>query len=161
MSRFLVAFITALCLAPIARAEPAARLITVKILVADFDKTADFYRTVLGMQDTFHNPALKGRKDGAELGLNFGATADEAKANTGPTLVLVTSAAVKAHAAGKHAVAPIVLAVPDIDAVAKKVTDFGAPIVEPKKPLPPPYCGFVFLASDPSGNAVEFIQLPK
>jgi predicted enzyme related to lactoylglutathione lyase len=167
MSKLLVGlFFAVLCLVPAAAwadGAPEFRLITVKIKVADFDKTLDFYKQVLGMQETLRNPTPKGRKDGAELGLNFGATPEEAKANKEPTVVLVTDEALMGHvpAHSPHDVAPILLAVPDIDAVAKRIADFGATVMRPKTPLPPPYGGFVFMAYDPSGNAIEFIQLPK
>jgi len=129
-----------------AAADPApavASLMSVKIAVADFQKSTDFYVKFLGMkQGAKYNPA--------EQGLDWPTPGQ------GSNIILVNDPS------GKIKLTPgtawLMFKVPDAKKTAKALVDAGFKGVEPAIEIKQ-FQSIVVNARDPDGNQIEMLQV--
>jgi predicted enzyme related to lactoylglutathione lyase len=137
----------ALVLAYPAHAEVS--LNSVRVAAVDTVALAKFYQAAFGMFEV-NRIALPA---GPEIFVNFGATADAAKANKNPPIVLFH----RDSDAVKDPIQHVILTVTDMTATVAAVKAAGG-IVE-GEPRPFGNTGIVIgFATDPAGNRVELIQ---
>lgn len=167
-----VLFAAAACLAMTALAhaedKPAAMapgnaLIMIKMRAADMERSVDFYKKLLGMQEVFRvknsYPPNNAADQLVEVGLKFGATVEEARADKGLTLALMHREHKTQTYAAPDDLPNFIITVPDVNALAAKARGLGAaPYIEPYDATPTTRVMFI---KDPSGNTVEFIQAGK
>ena len=141
--------------AGIATAHADVSLNGVRVAAKDVASVAKFYQTAFGMQEVqrIQNPQM------LEVMLNFGASADAAKANRdkkGGDIVIMSRASDDAKDELPH----IVFNVTDAQATAKAIKAAGGKVV--REPSEFGKTGiFITMAVDPAGNAIELIQQPK
>jgi predicted enzyme related to lactoylglutathione lyase len=124
----------------------------VRIGAKDVAALAKFYQTAFGMFEVqrIQNPQM------LEIMLDFGATADAAKANSGADVVIMQRAADD----GADTMAHVVFNVTDIDAVVKAVKAAGGKME--REPFAFGNTGIrIGMGIDPAGNHFEMIQAPK
>ena len=130
-------------------AQAQVTLNSVRIGATNTETLAKFYQTAFGMQEVRRLAA------GAqpEIFLNFGATADAAKANTGLPLVIMH----RDSDALKDPVPHVIFTVTDMAATVAKVKAAGGTM--DGEPRPFGNTGIVIgIAVDPVGNRLELIQ---
>jgi predicted enzyme related to lactoylglutathione lyase len=125
----------------------------VRVLAKDAAAVAKFYQTAFGMQEVqrIQNPQM------TEIMLNFGATADAAKANRaklgGGDIVVMSRASDDAKDDSTH----IVLNVTDMAATVAKLKAAGGKME--REPFEFGNTGIkIGMAIDPAGNHIELIQ---
>jgi predicted enzyme related to lactoylglutathione lyase len=124
---------------------------SVRIPAADTVALAKFYQTAFGMQEV-NRIDVPG---GPEIFVNFGATADAAKANTGLPIVIMH----RDSDATKDPIAHVILNVTDMKATVAAIKAAGGTV--DGEPRPFRNTGIVIgMATDPAGNRVELIQRP-
>lgn len=132
-------------------AHAQVSLDSVRVAAKDTISLAKFYKAAFGMQEVnrIQNPG------GTEVFVNFGATVDEAKANTNPVLILF-------HRDSDDLMDPIphiIFKVKDMKATVAAVKAAGGTMTG--EPRPFGKTGIVLgFAIDPVGNRVELIQRP-
>lgn len=143
--------ILALCgvLALTAPARADVTLNSVRIGAVNTEALAKFYQTAFGMQEV--NRLQAG--GGPEIFLNFGATADAAKANPGLRLVIMHRDSDDL----KDSVPHIIFNVTDMAATVAAVKAAGGSMAGDARPFG--NTGIVIgIAIDPVGNRIELIQ---
>jgi len=147
LGTILAGITAALVLAHAAHAEVS--LNSVRVAAVDTVALAKFYQAAFGMFEV-NRIALPA---GPEIFVNFGATADAAKANRNPPIVLFH----RDSDAVKDPIQHVILTVTDMAATVAAVKAAGG-IVE-GEPRPFGNTGIVIgFATDPAGNRVELIQ---
>jgi predicted enzyme related to lactoylglutathione lyase len=124
---------------------------SVRIGAKDTAALAKFYQTAFGMQEVnrINSPG------GAEIFLNFGATADAAKANKSEPIVIMHRDSDDL----KDPIAHVILNVKDMTATAVAIKAAGGSMAG--DPRPYGNTGIVIgIAVDPAGNRLELIQQP-
>ena len=112
---------------------------------------ARFYQSAFGMQEV-NRIEVAG---GPEIFVNFGATADAAKANRGLPIVIMH----RADDAAKDPIAHVILNVTDMNATVAAIKAAGGTM--DGEPRPFRNTGIVIgIAIDPAGNRIELIQRP-
>ncbi|MGB6449576.1 MAG: VOC family protein [Steroidobacteraceae bacterium] len=124
-----------------------------RVVARDAEALAKFYEAVFGLKEV--NRTGKGAPS-FEIILNFGNTAEAAKANTNAALVITQT-----NLGVNDRVPHLLLSVPDVVATLKAIQDAGGLAGKPRSyggQMP----GLQFaLAVDPEGNAMEVSQWPK
>lgn len=124
---------------------------SVRIAAADTVAVAKFYEAAFGMQEV-NRIDVPG---GPEIFVNFGATADAAKANSGPPIVIMHRDADGV----KDPIAHVILNVTDMTATVTALKAAGGSMDGDPRPFRT--TGIVIgIAVDPAGNRVELIQRP-
>lgn len=124
------------------QAKPSISMMSVKIAVADFAKSTDFYVNYFGMK-------AGARYNEAEQGLDW-------PSGQGTNLVLVHDPS--GHMKLTPGTAWLMFKVPDAKKIAKQLTDAGFAGVE--KPIEiAEYQTTVIMARDPDGNQIEMLQV--
>ena len=127
------------------------KLDSVRIGAKDSVATAKFYEEAFGMHEVNRIDA----PSGPEVFVNFGATADAAKANTNGPIVIQHRDSDEA----KDPIAHVILTVKDMTATVAKVKAAGGTMTGDPRPFR--NTGIVIgIAIDPAGNRVELIQRP-
>ena len=152
MTRFIqmaLATTAALLIATAARAD--VTLNSVRVGAKDTEALAKFYKAAFGMEETNR---LQGQ-GGPEIFLNFGATADAAKANKGLPVVLMHRDSDDL----KDSVPHIIFNVTDMNATVAAIKAAGGSMTADPRPFG--NTGMVIgIAIDPVGNRIELIQRP-
>ena len=139
-------------LAATAPAHADVTLNSVRIGAVNTEALAKFYQTAFGMQET--NRLQAG--GGPEIFLNFGATADAAKANPGLRLVIMHRDADDL----KDPIPHIIFNVTDMTATVAALKAAGGSMQGDARPFG--NSGMVIgIAIDPVGNRIELIQPAK
>ena len=141
--------IAALLLAGAAHAQVS--LDSVRIAAKDTVALAKFYQTAFGMQEVnrVENPG------GTEVFVNFGATAEAAKANKNPLMILFHRDSDDV----KDPVPHVIFVVKDMAATVAAVKAAGGTMTGDPRPFR--NSGMIMgLAVDPAGNRVELVQRP-
>lgn len=149
---FLVIAALAGLLLPLASSAAGVTLNGVRVGAKDVASLAKFYQSAFGMHEVqrIQNPQM------LEIMLDFGATADAAKANTGADVVIMQRAADDGHDTMAH----IVFTVTDMDAIVKAAKAAGAKFE--REPFEFGNTGIrIGMGIDPAGNHFELIQFPK
>jgi predicted enzyme related to lactoylglutathione lyase len=137
----------ALLLAGAAHAQ--VTLNSVRVGAKDTAALAKFYQTAFGMQETNRINA----PGGAEIFVNFGATADAAKANKGEPIVITHRDSDDL----KDPIAHVILTVKDMAATVAALKAAGGSMTGDPRPFG--NTGIVIgIAIDPAGNRIEMIQ---
>jgi predicted enzyme related to lactoylglutathione lyase len=124
---------------------------SVRVGAADVFKTAAFYEAVFGLKEI----RRVDREDLKESILNFGKTTQEATANTGTKVVIIS----KPANAPADPVSHLIFQVSDVAAVVAKATANGGPVE--RQPSRSATSGsMVAFILDPAGNRIELIQPP-
>jgi predicted enzyme related to lactoylglutathione lyase len=124
---------------------------SVRIPAADTVALAKFYQTAFGMQEV-NRIDVPG---GPEIFVNFGASADAAKANTGLPIVIMH----RDSDATKDPIAHVILNVTNMTATVAAIKAAGGTMDGEARPFR--NTGIVIgIAVDPAGNRVELIQRP-
>ena len=145
-----VAAAAALLIATTAHAE--VTLNSVRIGAKDTEALAKFYQSAFGMHEVNRIQA----PNGPELFLNFGATAEEAKANKALRLVLMHRDSDDV----KDSIPHVIFNVTDIAATVTAIKAAGGSMQS--EPRPFGNTGLVIgIARDPAGNLIELIQPRK
>lgn len=155
--RTLIALVAALSTAllaghAVAAAPAGITLNGVRIGAKDVAAVARFYQTAFGMHEVqrIQTPQF------LEIMLDFGATAEAAKANTGADVVIMQRAADD----GADTLAHVVFTVTDMDAVVKAVKAAGGRME--REPFVFGDTGIrIGMGIDPAGNHFELIQFPS
>jgi len=145
----LAAALSALFLAASARAQ--VTLNSVRVGAKDTVALAKFYEAAFGMHEVnrIDSPA------GPEVFVNFGATADAAKANKSEPVVLMHRDSDDI----KDAIPHIIFNVKDMAATVAAIKAAGGSMAS--EPRPFRNSGIVIgIAVDPAGNRIEMIQRP-
>jgi predicted enzyme related to lactoylglutathione lyase len=125
---------------------------SVRIGAADTVALAKFYETAFGMQEV--NRIEVG--SAPEIFVNFGATADAAKANKGLPIVIMH----RDSDATKDPIAHVILNVTNMNATVAALKAAGGSM--DSEPRPFRNTGIVIgIATDPAGNRIELIQRPQ
>jgi predicted enzyme related to lactoylglutathione lyase len=124
---------------------------SVRIAAADTVALAKFYQTAFGMQEV-NRIEIPG---GPEIFVNFGATADAAKANKGLPVVIMH----RDSDATKDPIAHVIFNVTNMTATVAAIKAAGGSV--DGEPRPFRNTGIVIgMATDPAGNRIELIQRP-
>lgn len=124
----------------------------VRIGAKDVAALARFYQTAFGMHEVqrIQNPQF------LEIMLDFGATAEAAKANTGADVVIMQ----RDQDDGKDTMAHVVFTVTNIDATVAKAKSAGAKFE--REPFAYGDTGIrIAMGIDPAGNHFELIQFGR
>ena len=137
----------------LASAAPAqVSLNSVRVGAKDTVALAKFYQTAFAMQEV-NRIDVPG---GPEIFVNFGATADAAKANKGLPIVIMH----RDSDATKDPIAHVILNVTNMTATVAAIKAAGGTM--DGEPRPFRNTGVVIgIAVDPAGNRVELIQRPQ
>ena len=149
---FVLAAALAATLLPLAASAAGVTLNGARVGAKDVSALAKFYQTAFGMHEVqrIQNPQM------LEIMLDFGATAEAAKANTGADVVIMSRAADD----GKDTMAHLVFTVTDMDATVKSAKAAGAKFE--REPFEFGNTGIrIGMGVDPAGNHFELIQFPK
>ena len=144
-----IAAFAALLLASAAHAQ--VKLDSIRIAAKDTVALAKFYEAAFGMQEVnrIETPA------GPEVFVNFGATADAAKANPSGPIVLMHRDSDDV----KDPIAHVILNVKDMTATVAALKAAGGTMTGDPRPFR--NTGIVIgIAVDPAGNRIEMIQRP-
>jgi predicted enzyme related to lactoylglutathione lyase len=124
---------------------------SVRIAAADTPAVAKFYQSAFGMQEV-NRIEVPG---GPEIFVNFGATAEAAKANRSQPIVIMH----RESDATKDPIAHVILNVTDMAATVAAIKTAGGAM--DGEPRPFRNTGVVIgIAVDPAGNRIELIQRP-
>jgi len=134
-----------------ATAQAGITLNAVRVGAKDVASTAKFYQTAFGMFEVqrIAQPNM------LEIMLNFGATADAAKANKGSQVVIMQRAADD----GSDTMAHVIFTVTDVAATFKAARAAGAKAE--REPFQYGTTGiWIGMLIDPAGNHIELLQFP-
>ena len=137
---------------PAHAAPPEVSLNAARVGAVDVAADAKFYQSAFGLQEVrrFEFPG------GIEILMNFGATADAAKANTGPQIVIMQRKADTTDDPIPH----LIFTVTDIKATVAALKAAGG-----KMDSEPREFGktgiMIGMGLDPAGNRIEMIQQAK
>jgi predicted enzyme related to lactoylglutathione lyase len=132
-------------------AQADVTLNSLRVAAADTVAVAKFYQSAFGMHEV-NRIEVPG---GPEIFVNFGATAEEAKANKGLPIVLMHRDADGV----KDPIAHVILNVTDMAATVAAIKAAGGTM--DGEPRPFRNTGIVIgIAVDPAGNRIELIQRP-
>ena len=146
----LVIGLCALVVTTAVRAE--VTLNSLRVAAVDTEALAKFYQSAFGMFEV-NRIAVPG---GPEIFVNFGATAEAAKANRGAPVVLMH----RDSDAVNDPIAHVIFNVTDMAATVKAITAAGGKMTG--DPRPYGNTGIVIgIAIDPAGNRIELIQRPQ
>jgi len=149
-NRLLMLAVTAVLMPGAALAQ--VTLNSVRIGAADTVALAKFYQTAFGMQEV-NRIEVQG---GPEIFVNFGATADAAKANKSLPIVIMH----RDSDATKDPIAHVILTVTNMNATVAALKAAGGSM--DSEPRPFRNTGIVIgIATDPAGNRIEMIQRPQ
>jgi predicted enzyme related to lactoylglutathione lyase len=124
---------------------------SVRIAAADTVALAKFYQAAFGMFEV-NRIDVPG---GPEIFVNFGATADAAKANKGLPVVIMH----RESDATKDPIAHVIFNVTDMNATVAAIKAAGGSMASEARPFR--NTGVVIgIAMDPAGNRIELIQRP-
>jgi predicted enzyme related to lactoylglutathione lyase len=124
---------------------------SVRIGAMDTAAAAKFYQTAFGMQEVNRINA----PGGPEIFVNFGATADAAKANKSEPIVIMH----RDSDDTKDPIAHVILNVKDMSATVAAIKAAGGSMAGDPRPFGK--TGIVIgIAIDPAGNRIEMIQRP-
>jgi predicted enzyme related to lactoylglutathione lyase len=124
---------------------------SIRLAAADTVALAKFYQSAFGMQEV-NRIDVPG---GPEIFVNFGTTADAAKANTAPPVVIMH----RDSNDKKDPVAHLILTVTDMNATVAAIKAAGGSMDGDPRPFG--NSGLVIgIAVDPAGNRIELIQRP-
>lgn len=124
---------------------------SVRIGAKDTPAVAKFYEAAFGMQEVNRIDAPAG----PEIFVNFGATADAAKANKGEPIVIMHRDSDEV----KDPIPHVILNVTDMKATVAAIKAAGGSMASDPRPFR--NTGIVIgIAIDPAGNRVELIQRP-
>jgi len=152
MTRTLRNTLTALVLVMPAAASAQVTMNSVRIGAADTVAIAKFYEAAFGMQEV-NRIEVPG---GPEVFVNFGATAEAAKANKGLPIVIMH----RESDAVKDPIAHVILNVTNMNATVTAIKAAGGSM--DGEPRPFRNTGVVIgIATDPAGNRIELIQRPQ
>jgi predicted enzyme related to lactoylglutathione lyase len=141
----------ALMMAAAASASAQVTLNSVRVGAADTVALAKFYQAAFGMQEV-NRIEVPG---GPEIFVNFGATADAAKANKGLPVVIMH----RDSDAAKDPIAHVIFNVTNMTATVAAIKAAGGSV--DGEPRPFRNTGIVIgMATDPAGNRIELIQRP-
>ncbi|HEY7190705.1 MAG TPA: VOC family protein [Vicinamibacterales bacterium] len=147
LGRLAVALSAALLVANVARADVTMN--SVRIAAADTVALAKFYQAAFGMFEV-NRIDVPG---GPEIFVNFGATADAAKANKGLPVVIMH----RDSDAVKDPIAHVIFNVTDMNATVAAIKAAGGTMQSDPRPFR--NTGVVIgIAIDPAGNHIEMIQ---
>jgi len=124
----------------------------IRIGAKDVAALARFYQTAFGLFEVqrIQNPQM------LEIMLDFGATAEAAKANNGADVVIMQRAADD----GADTMAHLIFTVTDMDAVVKAIKAAGGKME--REPFEYGNTGIrIGMGIDPAGNHFEMLQFPK
>lgn len=123
---------------------------SIRLGTSDAEATAGFYKSAFGMHEVNRiQTAL-----GPEIFLNFGATAEAARANDAPPIVLMNRGPDDLTG---DPMAHLILTVSDAVATANAAREAGGTV--PREPSPYGDTGIVIgFVADPDGNQIELIQ---
>lgn len=129
-------------------AEPTAGVRSVRVGAPDVARTAAFYQAVFGLKEI-----SRVDRDGLfEVIMNWGATADEARASRSPKVVVIR------QPGAADPVSHIILRVTEIDTIVARARANGGGVERaPSKSASGSTVAFV---TDPAGNRIELIQEP-
>lgn len=148
---FVIAALAGLLL-PVAASADGVTLNGVRVGAKDVASLARFYQSAFGMHEVqrIQNPQM------LEIMLDFGATVEAARANTGADVVIMQRAADDGHDTMAH----IVFTVTDMAATVKAARAAGAKFE--REPFEFGNTGIrIAMGIDPAGNHFELIQFPK
>ena len=149
MNRTALALYATLLVASAAHAQ--VTLNSVRIGAKDTAAVAKFYQAAFGMQEVNRIEA----PGGPELFVNFGATADAAKANKSGPIVIMHRDSDDV----KDPIAHVILNVKDMAATVAAIKAAGGSMAGDPRPFR--NTGMVIgIAIDPAGNRIELIQRP-
>ena len=149
MNRTALALYATLLIASAAHAQ--VTLNSVRIGAKDTAAVAKFYQAAFGMQEVNRIEA----PGGPELFVNFGATADAAKANKSEPIVIMHRDSDDV----KDPIAHVILNVKDMAATVAAIKAAGGSMAGDPRPFR--NTGMVIgIAIDPAGNRIELIQRP-
>jgi len=132
-------------------AHAQVTLNSVRVAAKDTVALAKFYQTAFGMQETNR---INGQ-GGPEIFVNFGATADAAKANKSEPVVLMHRDSDDL----KDPIAHVIFNVKDMTATVAAIKAAGGSMAGDPRPFG--NTGIVIgIAIDPAGNRLELIQRP-
>ena len=132
-------------------ARAQLKLNSVRIGAKDSVAVAKFYEAAFGMQETNRIQA----PNGPEVFVNFGATADAAKANKSGPIVIQHRDSDDV----KDPIAHVILDVPDMAATVAAIKTAGGTMAGDPRPFRD--TGIVIgIAIDPAGNRIELIHRP-
>ena len=144
--------VVALVLFVPAAAFAQVTLNSVRIGAADTVAIAKFYEAAFGMQEV-NRIEVPG---GPEIFVNFGASADTAKANKGLPIVIMH----RESDAAKDPIAHVILNVTNMNATVAAIKAAGGSMDGDPRPFR--NTGIVIgIATDPAGNRIELIQRPQ
>ena len=145
-SRFLTAGIF---LALVSTAWGQVALNSVRVVGKDAEALGRFYSTAFGLKETNRLNIA----NGVEIFLNFGDSAEAARANTSPRVVIMQDPAGPGDDTTMH----VIFTVADAVATARAVESAGGSIV--REPTPYGNSGMMIgFVVDPEGNHIELIQ---
>ena len=132
-------------------AQAQVTLNSVRIGAKDTVALAKFYESAFGMQEVNRIDAPAG----PEIFVNFGATADAAKANKSEPIVIMR----RDSDEGKDPIAHVILNVKNMAATVAAIKAAGGMMAGDPRPFR--NTGVVIgIAIDPAGNRIELIQRP-
>ena len=147
MKKISLAVLAALLVAGVAYADVTMN--SIRVGAKDTEALAKFYKAAFGMEETNR---IQGQ-GGPEIFLNFGATADAAKANKGVPLVLMHRDSDDL----KDPIPHVIVNVTDMNATVAAIKRAGG--MMQTEPRPFGNTGIVIgIAIDPVGNRIEMIQ---
>jgi len=122
---------------------------SVRVVGKDAEALGKFYSTAFGLKET--NRLQIG--NGVEIFLNFGNSAEAARANTSPQVVIMQDPAGPGDDTTMH----VIFTVADAVSTARAVASAGGSIV--REPAPFGNSGMMIgFVADPEGNHIELIQ---
>jgi predicted enzyme related to lactoylglutathione lyase len=128
--------------------EGGIRVRSIRVLAADVDAVADFYKKAFGMSETsrpVNSPTFK------EIIINTGSTPDLARKATSTPIVIATRGKDAPPAGG---LAAVILQVPNVEKAIEAVKASGGTLMRPPSKFGNLDVAFV---KDPEGNQVELI----
>lgn len=144
--------LTLLVLSAAAAASAQVSLNSVRIGAADTVAVAKFYESAFAMEEV-NRIDVPG---GPEIFVNFGASAEAAKANKGLPIVIMH----RESDAVKDPIAHVILNVTNMNATVAAIKAAGGSV--DGEPRPFRNTGIVIgIAADPAGNRIELIQRPQ
>jgi len=143
-----------LCLALVVALTAAAgnaqvSLNSVRVVAKNSEALAKFYAAAFGMQETNRLQT----QNGPEVFLNFGATAETARANTSPAVVIMQTAEGPANDPVMH----VIFTVRDAAATAASAKAAGGTVAREAAQFGTSGT-FIAFVVDPEGNCIELIQ---
>jgi lactoylglutathione lyase len=135
-----------------AAAQAQVSLNSVRVLAKDSEALGRFYTAAFGLKETNRLET----QTGPELFMNFGATADAARANESPAVVIMQTPEGPAGDAVMH----VIFTVTDAAATAAAAKAAGGTITREASQYGNSGI-FIAFVVDPEGNHIELIQPPR